>query len=202
MERRFFFAILLSFVVLYGYQAFFVPPPAKSPQTAANSPAPATASKQAAAQASPTSKNADTPQSVVESAPVEGEESEREIVVDTSTIQVVLSNRGGRVLHWRLKAFRDQSGNQVDLVPTDVPADQPRPFSLIVSDPALTQRLNNALYRVSGDSSGHVDATTQSAQVVFEFEAVGGLRVRKEFDFAPSNYVVTFSATAADGTRE
>jgi YidC/Oxa1 family membrane protein insertase len=133
--------------------------------------------------------------------PAEGESSEREIVVDTSTIQVVLSNRGGRVLHWRLKAFRDQSGNQVDLVPTDVPADQPRPFSLVVSDLTLTQRLNNALYRVSGDSSGHVDATTQSAQVVFEFEAAGGLRVRKEFDFAPSNYVVTFSATATDGTR-
>jgi YidC/Oxa1 family membrane protein insertase len=121
--------------------------------------------------------------------------------VDTTTVQAVLSNRGGRVLHWRLKAFRDQSGNLVDLVPTDVPADQPRPFSLIVNDPALTQRMNNALYRASGDSSGHVDATTQPAQVVFEFEGTDGLRVRKEFGFEPSNYVVTFSATATEGTR-
>jgi YidC/Oxa1 family membrane protein insertase len=133
--------------------------------------------------------------------PAEGETAEREIVVDTATVQVVLTNRGGRVLHWRLKAFQDQSGNQVDLVPTDVPSDQPRPFSLIVNDTALTQRMNNALYRVSGDTSGHVDATTQSAQLVFEFEGTGGLRVRKEFGFSPTNYVVTFSASATEGTR-
>ena len=51
------------------------------------------------------------------------------------TVQVVLTNRGGRVLHWRLKGFQDQSGNLVDLVPTDVPADQPRPFSLTSTIP-------------------------------------------------------------------
>src|SRR6188768_2924161 len=194
MERRFFLAILLSFAVLYGYQALFVPPAPKTPQTVTTPSSPSSGAQASPSTASPTEATT-TAQPPPELPPAEGDTSEREIVVDTSTIQVVLSNRGGRVLHWRLKAFRDQSGNQVDLVPTDVPADQPRPFSLIVSDPALTQRLNNALYRVSGDSSGHVDATTQSAQVVFEFEAVGGLRVRKEFDFAPSNYVVTFSAT-------
>jgi YidC/Oxa1 family membrane protein insertase len=201
MERRFFLAILLSFAVLYGYQALFVPPAPKTPQTVTTPSSASSGAQASPSVASPTGATT-TAQPPPELPPAEGDTSEREIVVDTSTIQVVLSNRGGRVLHWRLKAFRDQSGNQVDLVPTDVPADQPRPFSLIVSDPTLTQRLNNALYRVSGDSSGHVDATMQPAQVVFEFEAVGGLRVRKEFDFAPSNYVVTFSATAADGTRE
>ena len=108
---------------------------------------------------------------VVEPAPVEGEEREREIVVETSTVQVVLTNRGGRVLRWRLKAFQDQVGNPVDLVPTDVPPDQPRPFSLIVDDAALTQRLNNALYRVTGDTDGRVDATSQPR--------AGRLRIRR-----------------------
>jgi YidC/Oxa1 family membrane protein insertase len=201
MERRFFFAILLSFVVLYAYQAFFAPPPAKSPQTTASSPASATASKPPVVEAPSTSKTADTSQPVIESAPVEGEGSEREIVVDTTTVQVVLTNRGGRVLHWRLKGYQDQSGNMVDLVPTDVPAEQPRPFSLIVEDPGLSQRLNSALYRVSGDSGGRVDATRQAAQLVFEFQGANGLHVRKEFSFAPTNYLVTFSTTATDGTR-
>jgi len=200
MERRFFLAILLSFVVLYGYQALFVPPTPKAPQSVTTPAAPANGaqtspSSAASAAASPATQPApDAP-------PAEGEASEREIVVDTATVQVVLSSRGGRVIHWRLKAFRDQAGNQVDLVPTDVPSDQPRPFSLVVDDATLTQRLNNALYRVSGDSNGHVDATSQPAQLVFELEGAGGLRVRKEFGFEPSNYVVTFSATAADGTR-
>jgi YidC/Oxa1 family membrane protein insertase len=200
MERRFFFAILLSFVVLYGYQALFVPPAPKAPQNVTTTPSPAN-------QATPSSPNTTSATNApassppVAALPAEGETSEREIVVDTSTIQVVFSNRGGRVLHWRLKAFRDQSGREVDLVPTDVPADQPRPFSLLVDDATLTQRINNGLYRVSGDSSGHVDATSEPANVVFELEGAGGLRVRKEFGFSPSNYVITFSATAAEGTR-
>jgi YidC/Oxa1 family membrane protein insertase len=202
MERRFFFAILLSFAVLYGYQALFVPPASKSPQ-AVTAPTTASSSNQASpASATSATTAAQAPQpAAAESVPAEGETSEREIVVDTATVQVVLTNRGGRVLHWRLKAFRDQRGNEVDLVPTDVPADQPRPFSLIVSDGTLTQRINSALYRVSGDTNGHIDATSQPAQLVFEFEGAGGLRVRKEFGFAPSNYLVTFSASASDGAR-
>jgi YidC/Oxa1 family membrane protein insertase len=200
MERRFFLAILLSFVVLYGYQALFVPATPKAPQSVTTPSSPS-----AGAQASPSStqsaSSAPSPVPAPDALPAEGESNEREIVVDTTTVQVVLSNRGGRVIHWRLKAFRDQTGNQVDLVPTDVPPDQPRPFSLVVDDATLTQRLNNGLYRVSGDSGGHVDATSQPAKLVFELEGAGGLRVRKEFGFEPSNYVVTFSATATDGTR-
>jgi YidC/Oxa1 family membrane protein insertase len=199
MERRFFVAILLSFVVLYGYQALFVPP-TKSPQTPASS-SPASAQKPPAVENVPADKNTEVPQPAIEVAAIEGDQREREIVVDTPTVQVVLTNRGGRVLRWRLKGFRDQSGNLVDLVPTDVPADQPRPFSLLVDDSALSQRLNSALYRVIGDANGHVDATKQAAQVAFEFQDANGLRVRKEFSFAPANYVVTFSATVADGDR-
>ena len=122
MERRFFVAILLSFVVLYGYQALFVPPKPR-PRTAT----PASA-KQAAAPEASRSKAVEAPQPVIEVAPVEGEQREREIVVDTTTVQVVLTNRGGRVLRWRLKAFQDQSGNPVDLVPTDVPQINPAHF--------------------------------------------------------------------------
>jgi len=200
MERRFFFAILLSFVVLYGYQALFVPPAPKTPQ-AVTTPSSTSSTAQPAPGGAPAATATQALQPTAEPTPAEGETNEREIVVDTATVQVVLTNRGGRVLHWRLKAFKDQKGNQVDLVPTEVPADQPRPFSLIVSDSALTQRMNNALYRVSGDTGGRVDATSQPAQLVFELEGAGGLRVRKEFGFEPSNYVVTVSASATDGTK-
>ena len=77
------------------------------------------------------------------------EPSEREIVVETATTQVVLTNRGGRILHWRLKDYRDSAGSLVDLVPSGVPPDQPKPFALVVDDPALTRRLNSALFRVT-----------------------------------------------------
>jgi YidC/Oxa1 family membrane protein insertase len=199
MERRFFFAILLSFVVLYAYQALFVPPPPTVTSSGGNTLSPAPAVEQTRPpEAAPGQEAAAAPTA---EATVAGDEREREIVVETSTIQAVLTNRGGRVLHWRLKGYRDQGGNLVDLVPTDVPADQPRPFSLVTGDPALDKRMNNALYRVAGDQDGRVDATSQNGQVVFDFEDAGGLRVRKEFTFAPANYVVTFSASVADGAR-
>jgi YidC/Oxa1 family membrane protein insertase len=205
MERRFFLAILLSFAVLYGYQALFVPPAPKTQQTVTPPPTTSSAARPSAANA-PSATSTESAQPAAEptpaeSAPSEGETDEREIIVDTATVQVVLTNRGGRVLHWRLKAFKDQAGNQVDLVPTEVPSDQPRPFSLIVNDGTLTQRINSALYRVSGDTNGHVDATSQPAQLVFEFEGAGGLSVRKEFGFTPRNYLVTLSASASEGAR-
>jgi len=203
MERRFFIAILLSFVVLYAYQALFPPPPTPKPAATSTASSTAASSSQNTSSASPTEAAKETvaPRATVEAPPVAGESTEREIVVETSTLQAILTNRGGRVLHWRLKAFKDQGGNPVDLVPTEVPQDQPRPFSLIVDDAALTQRLNNSLYRVSGDTQGRVDATSTAARIVFDFEDNSGLRVRKEFSFEPANYIVTFSATATDGSR-
>jgi YidC/Oxa1 family membrane protein insertase len=200
MERRFFLAILLSFVVLYGYQALFPPPASKPSSGIATTPQATAPSSSTTASAPEAAKEPELPASP-ETTPVAGETSEREIVVDTTTVQAVFTNRGGRVLHWRLKAFQDSHGNPVDLVPSDVPPNEPRPFSLIVDDAALSQRLNASMYRVTGDAGGHVDATKADAQLVFEFQDSAGLRVRKEFSFAPSNYILGFKATASDGDR-
>jgi YidC/Oxa1 family membrane protein insertase len=196
MERRVFIAILLSFAVLYGYQALFVPPqkPAidvveKDEKGAAPAPTPET---QPVVQESPR-----TPEPAAQIA----EPSEREIVVETSTTQVVLSNRGGRILHWRLKDYRDSAGALVDLVPSGVPPDQPKPFDLVVDDSDLTRRLNSVLYRVSGDVGGRADASRQSASLSFEYQDAAGFRVQKDFRFDPQNYVVVFSTRVMSGDR-
>jgi YidC/Oxa1 family membrane protein insertase len=193
MERRVFVAILLSFAVLYGYQALFVPPQKPKVDVVEPKEKPA----QPAPQAAPT---------VVEQAPAEQEPAaqisdtaEREVVVETATSEVVLTNRGGQVLHWLLKDYRDAAGKPVDLVPSGVPADQPRPFTLVVDDVAITRRLSAALYRVSGDAGGRVDATRQAATVSFEYANDAGLRVRKDFRFDPKNFVVAFSTDVVNG---
>jgi YidC/Oxa1 family membrane protein insertase len=189
MERRVLIAVFLSFLVLYAYQALFVPapPPASTPSAPAEPPAavsePATEAPPAAPAAEP------APLAVV------GDAAEREIVVDTATMRAVLSNRGARVVHWHLKDYRDASGEPVDLIPSGLPADQPTPFSLRVDDEALTSRLNSGLYRVTGDTAGRVDGTTTESQVVFEFEDASGVMARKEFRFDPRNYMVTFTAS-------
>jgi len=206
MERRVFIAILLSFGVLYLYQAILPP----APRSVAPVP-PATAAAPAAAKAAtPASASPSTPAAApaaggeppAGSVPVvTGETAEREVTVETQTVEAVFSNRGARLLHWRLKGYRDPSGAQVDLVPTEVPAEQPAPFSLKLSDRPLTARLKTALYRISGDAAGKVEVTRSAKSLVFEFEDADGLQARKEFQFEPGNYVVSVAATVTQGTE-
>lgn len=210
MERRVFIAIILSFLVLYAYQAFFVPTPAPSPAAKSSTtpaapqgaPSPAapgngalaTSQAQPAA-AGPAAVTAPAPQALV------SEPAEREITVDTVTVQAVLTNRGGRLAHWRLKGYRGNNGQLVDLVPGGLPPAEPLPFALRVDDEQITARLNDAIYRVSGESAGHVDATRAPATVSFEYQDAAGVRVRKDFRFDPNNFIVAFSANALNGDR-
>jgi len=202
MERRFFIAILLSIVVLYGYQALFVPRPPTNgtaqKQSATTQPPPAPAQVPEAPRAVAAPDVAPLPEQSIHE-PVVSEGSEREIVVDTETVKAVFTNRGGRLLHWQLHDYRDRSGNPVDLVPSNVPPNLPKPFSLVVDDAELTERLNNAIYRVSGDTSGRLNARTQAGSLVFEFQDAAGLQVRKEFRFDPKQYLIGVSPTVTSG---
>jgi len=201
MERRVFIAIVLSFLVLFFYQTYFAPPPPPAAKPAASNssagppqvPSPGTVpevpppTQQSRAAVSSDSRE---PQAVVT------DTSEREITVETAKVTAVFTNRGGRLLHWRLKEYRDNRGEPVDLVPSGLPSSEALPFSLRVpDDPNLTSRLNDALFRVS-DGGGPIDATRSPASLIFEFEDAAGVHVRKEFRFDPANYVVALSLDA------
>ena len=108
MERRVFLAIFLAAIVMYGWQALFVPPPppptqtqAKPTPTATQAP-PGTPSPQPVPVEAPAAPDTSGPEAGGAAAVV-SETGEREIVVETATVQAVLTNRGGRLLHWRLK---------------------------------------------------------------------------------------------------
>src|SRR5204863_6656792 len=115
----------------YMYQTYFAPP---SPP-----PAKATTSTTAPAQTGTNTDNSTTAPPAVAATPaapappaVVGDSSEHQIVVDTPKVQAVFTNRGGRLLHWRLKDYRDSNGRPVDLVPSDLPQMEQLPFSLRV----------------------------------------------------------------------
>jgi YidC/Oxa1 family membrane protein insertase len=201
MERRVFIAVLLSFAVLYGYQALFVPPATKTatptstttsaPGTAASTPTgvPGSSPQPAPAALEPTVADA-----------LVSETSPREIVVETRDAEIVFSNQGARVVHWRLKGYSDATGSMVDLVPSDLPAAEATPFALRVQDQTISRRLQSALYRVTGDSQGKVDATTQARSVEFAYQEAGGLSVKKILRFEPSQHVVTLTADVRSGS--
>src|SRR5688500_18438116 len=118
MERRVFIAVLLSFVVLYSYQTYFAPPPPPPTTTAGKPPAPAatgtpsTGADPAASTAAPAPPAAPAEP---EARSLVGEQQPREITVETATSRVVFTNRGGRVVRWQLKNYRDTAGAMVDL---------------------------------------------------------------------------------------
>src|SRR3989442_7259789 len=180
MERRVLIAIFLSFIVLYAYQAIFVPspPPTRSPSSppASSETSPASGAQPGTPEAAPA---ATAPATIK---PIVGESSERDVVLDTTTVRAVFTNRGARIRQWLLKTYRDDAGEPVNLVPTDQPPDQPLPFSLRIDEGGLTPILNNALYRVVTNEGGSgKDDAAKPSLLVFEFEDASGLKVRKEF---------------------
>jgi YidC/Oxa1 family membrane protein insertase len=208
MERRVLLAVFLSFLVLYGYQALFVPPPPPPETVAATAPI---ADAQAAAPtpvtpaapappgepAVPAALAGEPPPAAV--APTVSEATAREIVVDTGVTRVVLSNQGAALASWRVLDHLNDAGEPLDLVPAPAVEGQPRPFTLRVDDPAVTAQLASGIYRATGDADGRVDATSSPATLVFEYQDTAGLQVRKAFTFEPDSYVVTFSADVTSG---
>ena len=101
-----------------------------------------------------------------------------------------------------LKEYRTDGGQPLDLVPAGAGADAVKPFALAVDDPAITARMNDAVYRVTvnGAPAGPmIDATASPQTIVFEVAAADGLSVKKTFTVEPTSYVVTFGAVVQLG---
>src|SRR4030095_5909973 len=163
MERRVLLAVILSFIVLYAYQAIFVPPAPRRPAPATAAP-PSPANQATVTSPVPVEPMPTPVVALPAVATVTGETGERDIVVDTTTVRAVLTNRGARLKSWQLKQYLGDGGKPVDLVPTSIPADQPLPFSFRVDDGDVTRRINDALYRVNS-AGARVDATHAPASV-------------------------------------
>ncbi|MBM3777203.1 MAG: membrane protein insertase YidC [Acidimicrobiia bacterium] len=185
MERRALLAVVLSFVVLYAYQAFFLPPPPRPDNAAPAAPAAAQAPAGNVGGARPPSEPVVAAAAAPEAAMVVGESTEREIVVETPVVRAVFTNRGARLISWRLKEYDDAQGEPVDMVTQDLPPGEALPFTLQADDDSLTARLNAALYRAS--EQGGPDGT----ELRFEFEDESGLSAEKVFHLDPSTYLLT-----------
>ena len=221
MERRVLLAITLSFLVLFLFQRFVMPPPASAPQpagaTAGQAPgAPGATTGQARVTPGAVPGNASAaPAAVAAPAPVAPvppaapaiaatltEPNAREIVVETTKVRAVFSNRGAKIVHWVLKEYRTDQGEPLDLVPAGAGETAVKPFTLSVEDQALSARLNDAIYRVTvnGAPAGQtVDASAAPQTIVFETASADGLSVKKTFAVEPTSYVVQFGAVVQSG---
>ena len=199
MERRLLIAILLVFVVLTAYQ-WMLPAPPPQPAT---TPATADTQPQNAPQAAVTVE----PPAPVAVETLLADSAERAIVIDNGLVRAVFSNRGATLTNWQLKQYSDATGQPLDLVPHDLPANQPKPLSLKLDDTAKTARVNSALYsatngsRPLAEASSAIDASAAPVTLTFDYQDVSGLQVRKQFHLEPNTYVVTLTATVTDGGK-
>jgi YidC/Oxa1 family membrane protein insertase len=201
MEKRVLLAVVLSFAVLYGYQAMFPPPkkPVAPPATQSSpSTAPAAGPSAAAQPAKP--QTTETPvesTASAQAAPVVGDAQEREVVVDTDVVRAVFTTRGAALKHWQLKKYNNAAGQPLDLVPERVPEGTPRPFTLAVDDAKTTETLQRALFK---PSATQLTVQGQPATLTFDYQDASGLTAHTSFTFSASQrYVVDFSGTVTRG---
>jgi len=195
MERRVLVAILLSFIVLYAYQAFVAKP---APKPVAGSPSTTKTQASSATSTAPVTPPAEaTPTPAPAAAAVVGEATEQDIRVETRDVIAVFTNRGARLKSWRLKKYLDQERQPQELVEDHASA-HALPFTLSTSDTQLDATLNNALYKASAPPQGVI---TGPVDVSFEYQDAAGVRAAKTFHFMPDAYVVSVKADVTSGSR-
>ena len=199
MEKRVLIAVLLSFLVLYGYTALFPPPkrPAAPKPVAADVATPAASAQSATASGAEASPAPPLEPAV---AATVAETAERSIVVETDVVRAVFSNRGGVITSWTLKKYPGADGKPVDLVPAALPVNQPRPFTLRLGEDKRTTLVNSALFRTS--ASGDLDGRQAPVSLTFDYEDASGFLAHKAFRIEPHSYVITFSIAVKDGQAE
>jgi YidC/Oxa1 family membrane protein insertase len=195
MEKRLLLWVLLSLVILYGYQAL-VPQPKPQPRPAPAPPAtakPAPATPQPKTPPPPTEAVSAPPEALVHGA------AEQDVIVENAAVRATFTTRGGVLKSWRLKRYLGADGQPLDLIPTHARPDAAKPFTLVVGDPASDQTLAGAVFKPSADS---IDASSGPARLTFEYSDASGLTARKEFSFTPDRpYIIEFSAAVSKGGK-
>ncbi len=125
---------------------------------------------------------------------VQADTAERTITVDNGVVRAVFSNRGATLTAWELLTYLGPDGKPVDLVPHDVPPNQPKPFSLKLDDAAKTRAAEQrAVHARRRAARSNADASAP-VTIAFEYQDAAGLHARKQFRIEPNSYVVTVTA--------
>lgn len=192
MERRVFLAILLSFAVLYGYQAFIAPKPAPRPQSQAAPGAASVSSANPQAGSPSTAEPQTTPPNAA--APLVADAAARDIVVETDAVRAVFNTRGAVLTSWTLKHYQDAAGQPLDLVPANLGPEHTRAFALITGDAALDARLASALFKPSTEG---ITTSGNAATFAFEYRDASGLTARKQFEITHAGHPYLMQVTAS-----
>ena len=171
-EKRTLIAIIISIVILLGYQFLFPPQPQKQPATRQ-----AKEEKKESKLQEPVK-----PVSVPVSAPAASPADEKEVRIETSLYSATLSSIGGTIKKWELKKYRDKEGLSVVL----------QQGQSVYQPLSIGSQNNFNLAKVSFRISGKdlkLDENTNTGAIVFEY-ATSESSIRRTYTFYNDSYRV------------
>lgn len=185
MEKRLLVAIVLSFLVLLLYQLLFVkkrPQPEVPPEPVREE---KVVKREAALPPSEILPKKKIIQEEKAIQPVSGE-TEKQILIETSLYQAVLSNRGGVLKSWKLKEHKDEENNDLELVSNLSTEIDSFPFSLRTEDPSFDDLINSVLYQPSVTKLELQGG--RGGDIRFEYADGRGNFIEKVFAFQDGQY--------------
>jgi len=223
-DKRLLLAVALSIAFLFLWTWFFTPPPAQrppanaSPSRSPEAGAAPTETPGGAAAGGPSAAGTSPPAQVgapslaalgggaggaappgVPSGKAVGASAEETVTVDTPLVAIRLTNRGARVLSWRLKKYLDDQGAPLDLIsPAGHKLDH-LPLQLLFDDEPATKRLMQALFVVSRRDFDEGGAGV--TEIGFSYSDGTGLRATKTLRVSQASYVAELEVAAAVGGR-
>lgn len=217
LERRALYFVLISLGILLVWQWIVPPPPAPTPPpapiagqesgaagdpfaTGADGVAGSAAGDAAASGAAATSPAGNGPGAPPvapspDAPPAIGEETEREIRLETEDAVVLITNRGGRIASWKLKDHKDDAGRNLELVTLPRTRSPLLPLDLAFADTAFEGRVRTALFRLEKQPSAEGEAWQK---LTLEWSDGAGSRVAKILEIGPNHQArIKLDMTAA-----
>jgi YidC/Oxa1 family membrane protein insertase len=190
---RAFLAILISFVILLGYQYFFVgfdkpaPVAEKQEQTAP--------AQRQETQTPPPQQAATVPEMAkAATAAVQYDRTPKEITVDTDLYTLIITEDGAAVKSFVLKNYKESHNSDslgMELVQTDASQGLPLQFSW---GSAVPSRL---LYTSDADKL-HLSADQTAGSLHFVATSASGLQVERVYSFNNNSYLMDLSVTVSN----
>ena len=186
-ERRLLLAVALSLILLTAYSLLFPPArrPKPNPSPLPAGPASTEAVRTEGVPLAPGPRATPPPPG-----PVLTDEKERRVEVTSRDLSVAFTNRGARLVSWKLVRFADGRGRPEEMVQA-VPSG-PRPLDLETGDAPVDRRLREALFRPSTESL--MVGEVAPATLRFEF-ADPEVAADKELTFSEHGYLVAVKAS-------
>jgi YidC/Oxa1 family membrane protein insertase len=183
--RRLLLALVLSLLVWNFFQALLHPPRSRTqPKEPQTRPVP---THDVASRIDKRSEASAAIPQLVTQTPIlvhRSDVKERRIEIETPEVVVAFTNRGARLVSWKLKKYKDKDGRHLELI--HVPATGPRPLDVETGQPQLNDRLNEALFLA--DDERVVVRADQTGRLVLNY-ADSIVRARKSIELHGDSYM-------------